>query len=702
MTLRHAFSIRPSVSLLPLGLFLLAVQTSFGQQTQKPLQARDKSVQLTPATTPDHASAYYHDGLAHLYEEMAVNNGRPDYAAQAVEEYKLALNADPENKYLQNGLADLYFKIGRIREAVTAAQDQVKKDPNDIAAHTLLGKVYLRSLGDMQGAQTAEMLQLAIGEYEKLAQLKPNDVETHLVLGQLYGFHHDTAKAEAQFKLAQGLDGNSEDAVLNMARLYDEEGQSQEAVNALSAIPADDRSARIDFALGASYDQLKKLKEAAAAYRASLDEEPDNPDTLKALGAALLADNQLAEAGTVFEQLVALDPSDAESQVHLSETQRRQGHYDLALATLTKAKSANNSAGNLELSFNEAVLYDALGQYDKAVATLKNVLESTQKSAYSEPEKSNRAIFLDRLGIVYNEQSKTADAVGAYKQMIAMGGDFVARGYQGVVDSYRDVHQWKEAASVASEAAAALPKDRTVQLMYAMQLVDTNQTDQGLALANKQLNGTPADRETLMDIAIIDLRLKRSTDALAELDKAEKLTQTPDQTLGIDLMRATVLDHDKNYDAAEAEYKKALALDANNATVLNDLGFMYADRGVKLPEALTMIKKAVELDPQNGAYLDSLGWVYYKLGQYGPAEENLHKAIERTSTDASIHDHLGEVYEKTGRLQLAVGQWERSMTEYAHSLPADADPADIAKVRHKLDDARVKLARNSSTTNKKS
>ena len=72
---------------------------------------------------------------------------------------------------------------------------------------------------------------------------------------------------------------------------------------------------------------------------------------------------------------------------------------------------------------------------------------------------------------------------------------------------------------------------------------------------------------------------------------------------------------------------------------------------VKLEEALTLIKKAVELDPQNGAFLDSLGWVYFKLGQYGPAEESLRKAIERTAGDASIHDHLAEVYEKTGRLE---------------------------------------------------
>ena len=127
---------------------------------------------------------------------------------------------------------------------------------------------------------------------------------------------------------------------------------------------------------------------------------------------------------------------------------------------------------------------------------------------------------------------------------------------------------------------------------------------------------------------------------------------------------------------------------------------MLADRGVKLPEALTMIQKAVELDPQNGAYLDSLGWVYFKSGQYALAEENLRKANERNNTDPTVHDHLGEVYEKTGKLKLAVAQWERSMTEYAHSLPADADPADVAKVQHKLENARVKLAKVTPTATK--
>ncbi len=113
-----------------------------------------------------------------------------------------------------------------------------------------------------------------------------------------------------------------------------------------------------------------------------------------------------------------------------------------------------------------------------------------------------------------------------------------------------------------------------------------------------------------------------------------------------------------------------------------------------------MIRKAVELDPQNGAYLDSLGWVYFKSGQYAQAEEALRKATERISTDPTVHDHLGQVYEKTGNLKMAVAQWQRSMTEYAHSLPADTDPADVAKVQHKLENARVKLAKVNTASEK--
>jgi tetratricopeptide (TPR) repeat protein len=676
---------------LSVATVFLAAPTWLTAQTTQPGAA---------SAPPDRSSAYYHYGLAHLYEEMAVNAGRSDYATQAVEEYKLALNADPDSRTLQDGFADLYFKLSMIKEAVTAAQEQVKKYPDDVDAHSLLGKVYLRTLGDMQGTQASEMLQLAIAEYETIARLKPNDIETKLLLGQLYGLNHDSAKAEAQFKDAQKIDADSEEVLLNMARLYTEEGDPQRAADTLAAVPVTDRSARMEFVLGASYDQLKKTKDAIAAYRRSLDQDPDNADVKRALATALLNDGKLDEALAIFQVLVQAEPQDALSQVRISDIQRQQGHYEDALVTLEKAKSLVQDP--LELNYNEALTYDALGKYDQATATLAGSLASTAHAdgKYSEAEKANRAQFLDRLGIVYREENKTAEAVAAYKEMTSFGGEYADRGYQGQVDAYRDAHMWKESTAAAEQAAKALPKDRDVQLMYAGQLADTGEVEKGLALAKAQLTGTGDDRNVETGLAMIYMRLKRYKEANEQLDLAEAASTKPNEKLYIYYLRGTVLDKEKRYDEAEAAYRKALAIDPQYAGVLNDFGYMLADRGDKLPEALQMIRKAVELEPQNGAYLDSLGWVYYKTGQYSQAEENLRKANERINTDPTVHDHLGEVYEKTGKLKMAVAQWERSMTEYAHSLPADADPEDVSKVQHKLENARVKLAKLSTSASK--
>lgn len=659
-------------------------------------QGATKSV-AAGATTPDRSAAYYHYGLAHLYEEMAASAGRSDYANQAIEEYKQALVADPDSRLLQNGLAELYFKLGRIREAVSAAQEQVGRMPDDLAAHTLLAKIYLRSLGDMQTQQSGEMLQLAIAEYEKLIQLKPSDAENHLVLGQLYGLNHDSTRAEAQFRAAQKIDPDSEEVVLNMARLYTEQGDFRRAADTLAAVPADDRTARIDFALGTSYDQLKRPKDAAMAYRAALDLDSESSlDTQRGLANALLQDGQLDEALQAYQQIVVTEPQDAASQIRISEIQRRQGHYDQALVTLNKAKPLVQDS--TELSYNEALIYDSLGRYDEAIALLKQLLATSTHAdgTYTDPEKSNRYLFLDRLGIIEREQGKTAEAIGYYKQMSALGGDFALRGYQAEIDTYREAHQPHEATAVAAEAAKALPKDHGVQLMYAGQLADTGKVDEGFAVARAQLTGAPDDREVYLQLAQMDIRLKRWADASGALDKADALSTKPEEKLNVLFLRGTLLDRQKRYDEAEETFHRTLALDPQNATVLNYLGYMLAERGVRLNEAIAMIRKAVELDPQNYAFLDSLGWAYFKAGQYALAEQYLHQAIERSAADPTVHDHLGEVYEKTGRLKLAVDQWERSLTEYSRSLPADAEPEDVAKVQHKLENARVKLARVSS------
>jgi tetratricopeptide (TPR) repeat protein len=680
------FSFTPAVLLVTLATAALA-------QSAPPL-AKPSGTVNAPAQD-DRSSAYYHYGLAHLYEDAATQNGRTDLANQAIEEYKLALDHDPKSQYLNSGLAELYFKLGRVREAVVAVQDILKKDPDNLEAHKLLGRIYLRSLGDAQnGDQSGEMLNLATGEYVKLVQLEPASTENHVVLGQLYTLAHDTAHAEEQFKLARTLDGDSEDVILNLARLYSERGDTQRSIDTLNSLPADDRSARTEFALGNSYDQLKDAKHAIEAYRRALELESDNLDAERALAQDLLTDGQLDAAMKQYEHIASEDPQDPQSYIRISEIQRRKGQYKEAFATLTKAKALVTDS--IELSFNEALLDDSLGRYDQATQVLEHLVADTlhANGEYSTGEKNNRAIFLDRLGIVYRERNMTDQAVTTYQKLIELGGDYAARGYQGEVDTYRDAKQFDKATSVARDAGEKLPKDRAIQLMLAGQLADTGHVDEGLAIAKGLLKNTADDRDVDLALAQIYTRLRRWKEASDEIDKAEKLPSKTDDKIYIYFLRGTLQERQKHYDAAEEQFRQVLAIDPNNAQALNYLGYMLADRGVRLNDALTMVRKAVELDPQNGAYLDSLGWAYFKLGQYALAEENLMKAIERMGTDPTVHDHLGDVYEKTGRTRQAAAQWERSLDEYRRSARADVEDSDVEKVQHKLESAKVRLAKS--------
>jgi tetratricopeptide (TPR) repeat protein len=126
---------------------------------------------------------------------------------------------------------------------------------------------------------------------------------------------------------------------------------------------------------------------------------------------------------------------------------------------------------------------------------------------------------------------------------------------------------------------------------------------------------------------------------------------------------------------------------------------MLADRNVKLSEALTLITKALDLDPNNGAYLDSLGWVYYKMNRLPEAEENLRQALLRTPRDATVHDHMGDILLRESKVKEAIAQWQLSLQEFEASLAADVEPGDVAKVKSKLEAARVRLAKEGNPKN---
>ena len=677
------------------GSFLLA-------QNQPAHAADSSSATATQSAakgkTPDRAAAYYHFALAHMYEEQVATYGRSELANKAIEEYRAAIDADPTSAYLTSGLAELYAKTGRIRDAVIEAQEIIKKNPNNLEARRLLGRIYLRSLGDMQaGSGSESVLKLAIEQYEQIVRLQPDSMEDHLLLGRLYRLNNDLQKAENEFKTAVKLQPDSEEAVTTLAYLYNELGDTGRAAQVLSSVPGAERSAKLYSALGYTYEQQKQYKEAIDAYRHAIEMDRDNLDAIRGLAQNLLNDGQADAALEQYKVIADANPEDAQTYVRIAEIYRKQGKYDLALDNLKKAESMVQDS--VEVPYNIAAIYQAQGRYDEAVPIMRDLLKKSEKpdGKYSNGEKGNRAVFLERLGAIYRDQGNNQAANEVFREIIALGGDDnVERGYQEIIDTWREAKEWQKALETAKEAVQKLPSPQ-LKMVLAAQQADLGDADKALRDVRGMLKGGPEDRDIYIRLAEMNTRLRRFSDAAQALDKAEELSKKQEDKEYVWFLRGVNFERGKHYAEAEEQFKKVLASDPQHASALNYLGYMLADQNMKLEEAIGYIKQAVDLDPANGAYLDSLGWAYYRLGKYELAEENLTKASQKINTDPTVHDHLGDLYQKTGRLKLAATNWERALNEWNRTIAAEVDPADVSRVQKKLDSAKVKLAREDSS-----
>jgi tetratricopeptide (TPR) repeat protein len=684
--------------------FLVAVaaaQSNPSKPAEKPADskaARSSSAEASPRKV-DRPAAYYHYTLAHMYEEQITIYGRSELANKAMEEYRLAIEADPSSEFLTSALAELYVKTGRIRDAVLEAQDIIKRDPNNLEAHKLLGRIYLRSLGDLPGGGnngSDNVLKLAIEQYEQIVKIEPNNVDDHLLLGRLYRLNNDLQKAENELKTAVKLDPDSEEAITTLSLLYTDEGDTAHALQVLSAVPDTRRSAKLYAALGATYEQRKEFKSAIDAYKHAIRLDRDNLDAIRGLAENLLNDGQIAAALDQYKVIADANPEDAQTYLRISEIYRRQGKYDEALENLKKAQAMVPDA--LEVPYNIAVVYQAQGRYDEAVKALQDLLKRTEKAenSYSQADRNNRAIFIERLGMVYREQENYQAAVETFRKMIPFGDDNARTGYQDVIDTYREAKQWPQATAAAKEAVQKLPNDRELRMVLDAQLADTGDPEKALADVRSLLKGAPEDREVYLRLSIMYTRLKLWSEAEEALNKTEQLSTKPEDKENVYFLRGSTYEREKKYDQAEAEFRKILAINPQNAATLNYLGYMNADRDVRLEESLNYVKQAVTVDPTNGAYLDSLGWAYFKLGKFDLAEENLAKASLRMGSDPTVQDHLGDLYQKTGRLKLAAAHWERAVQEWNRTVPAEVDADLFAATQKKLDAAKVRLAREGS------
>src|ERR1041385_219475 len=166
--------------------------------------ASAQSAAASDKASADKAAAYYNFAMAHLYAEQAGQfSNRSEFVNKAIEHYRQALKLDPSASYIFEELTDLYIQTGHIRDAVTEAQDMLKRSPENLDARRILGRIYTRMIGDAaQGKINEDMLKQAIDQYKQITERDAKDLESWLTLGRLYRAASNSVDAEKSYKRA--------------------------------------------------------------------------------------------------------------------------------------------------------------------------------------------------------------------------------------------------------------------------------------------------------------------------------------------------------------------------------------------------------------------------------------------------------------------------------------------------------------------
>ena len=643
---------------------------------------------------------YYDFTMGTLFEREYEATNKSEDATQAIEYYKKAYALDSSSGAIGEQLAEMYFVAQRIRDAVVEAQSVIRRDPTNLPARRLLARIYIRSLGELtnSAAQKPTVAQ-AVTQLQEIVRLDSTDTESSLWLARLDRLTNANDDAERVLREVLARDTENESAVEQLTQLLMDEGKLAPAVELLQQTLQRAPSATLYDQLGDAYTQMHDAANAEQAYAHAVELEPDQAGHVRGLAQSLFDQGKYQQALEQYQRLTQLEPQEAENHLRLSDIYRQLRQLDKAEEQILLAKQ--RAPGNLEVIYDEAGIYQAEGRFEDAVRVLSDAVTAAKAQTEFTPERQRTlAILYQALGQVYRDQRNYSAAVNTYREMSALGPEEDERGRGLIIDTYRGARDLPHAFDEAKKAVAAYPKDRSLHVSQAMLYGENNQPDQAAQVLRPMLDGSANDLDIYLDLAEVFLLDQRYSDAEQSARSAEKLATRSSDRETIGFMLGGVYERQKKYDQAEQVFKGVLAINPRNAMVLNYYGYILADRGVRLDEAVGLVQRALAEEPDNPAYLDSLGWAYYKQNKLMEAEAYLRKAVQRESTDPTMLSHLGDVLAKNGQADLAVMEWEKSLTQWHLALPADFEADKVAEIEHKLSDVKKRVAQQKPAEDK--
>lgn len=502
---------------------------------------------------------------------------------------------------------------------------------------------HLEGKGDADGA---------IAAYKRAATLDPKSAEIHTAMAELYARQNKLDDCIAAGEKALALDPDNLGAHRILGLVYASMAQrnrrqaardyTPDALAHLERVQAASRApdASILLAIGRLHLRGAAYDKAIQALRQLVEQEPDYNEGATLLAQAYAAAGKVDEATAVLEVLAKEDP---DYLTTLAEHYERANQWDKAADAYGRAVQRDPVDEQLKSRWAIALLNSpAEGAAAKAASVLA-------KMAALKPD--TQTMYL-----LSQSQRRVKDYVGAEAsaRQIMKNDPGGVLGPYALAQVYVDQREFKKVIETLSPAVAPYVARAT-----ATPRADVARLFLHLGFAYQQLKDYGRAIETLQQ----GKRFAKDASVLFQL--------------------GSVLEQQKRYADAERTFKEVLAKEPLNAPALNYLGYMLADRGDRLDEAVGYIKRALEAEPENASYLDSLGWAYYKMNRLDLAEESLGRASADLTKNSVVQDHWGDLLLKLGRYRDAIAAWERA-------LGGDGDSIDKSQIERKIKSAREK------------
>jgi tetratricopeptide (TPR) repeat protein len=466
-----------------------------------------------------------------------------------------------------------------------------------------------------------------------------------------------------------------------LARVLKSLGREGEITPRLEeAARRDSKNVPLQYVLADRYRETGQVEKAEALYKSLLSSQP-TPQTYRALAGSLLKRKKYGDLLRVFCEAVV--------RPNTQEAIRPQIQ---AVAQDDEMAEAMLDAGIEQLSAKPPALPPVAFKVLAAIAGVDR--------GASKPGRLEKLLNLNRLELaqapsstVYRELADTQRRLARYAEAVATVEEMFTK-YPAeksvttlvfLADFQRRAGRIDAAKATLAEAQKLDSRDSETLSRLAQGLADVGQVDDTIRILRDVSRREPNNPLYPLTLAQMLSRFGRNEESIKVYE--DLLKRYGDNEEVVKYTRAglsVTYVNMGNYPKGEAELEMLLQHDPDDPGPNNDLGYLYAEQGKNLEKAEAMIQKALQEKPEESAYLDSMGWVLFKRGKLQQALETMKKAAERMKADrpdpdATILEHLGDVYFQLQEASKAEESWRQALKAAEVSIPPDKRAGEIRK-----------------------